>query len=85
MGVEVSPLAASWDWVFLSSRAHRLGHSRALLFKSPMALAATGNGGDVYGVRYLGLVADAPTTNVSGLYGSLSRCARLVDIHPPFA
>ena len=85
MGVEVSSLAASWDWFFLSSRAHRLGHSRALLFKSPMALAATGNGVDVYDVRYLGLVADAPTANASGLYGSVSRRAGLVDIHPPFA
>ena len=85
MDVEVSPLAAGWDWISLSSRAHRVGHSRALLFKSPMALAATSNGVDVHGVRYLGFVGDAPTANFSGLYGSVSRRARLVDIHSPFA
>jgi hypothetical protein len=38
MDLEVSPLAAGWDWVSLSSRAHWVGHSRALLFKSAMAL-----------------------------------------------
>jgi len=69
----------------MPSSAHRVGHSRALLFKSAMALAANSNGRGFFGVRYLGLMADAETKNVSGLYGSVSRRARLVDIHPPFA
>ena len=45
LDIQVSPLAVRWDWISLSSRAHRVGHSRALLFKSAMGLAATGNGG----------------------------------------
>ncbi len=85
MDVEVSPLAAGWDWISLSSRAHRVGHSRALLFKSAMALAATINGAGFCGIRYLGLMADAETTNVSGLRGSVSERARLVALYPPFA
>jgi len=85
MDARVSPLAVRWDWISLSSRAHRVGHSRALLFKSAMALAATGNGAGFCGIRYLGLMADAETTNVSGLRGSVSQRARLVALYPPFA
>jgi hypothetical protein len=85
MDVEVSPLAAGWDWVSLSSLIHRLDYSRALLFKSAMGPAATGNGGRFCGIRYLGLMADAETTNVSRLRGSVSERARLVALHPPFA
>ena len=81
----MSPLAVRWDWISLPSSAHRLGHSRALLFKSAMALAATSNGGGFFGVRYLGLMADAETKNVSGLRGSVSERARLVAFHLPFA
>ena len=81
----MSPVAVRWDWISLSSRAHRVGHSRALLFKSAMGLAATVAGGGVFGVRYLGLMGDAETTNVSRLRGSVSERACLVALHPPFA
>ncbi len=85
MDARVSPLAVRWDWISLSSRAHRVGHSRALLFKSAMGPAATGNGGRFCGIRYLGLMADAETTNVSRLRGTVSERACLVALHPPFA
>ena len=81
----MSPVAVRWDWISLSSRAHRVGHSRALLFKFAMGLAATVAGGGVFGVRYLGLMGDAETTNVSRLRGSVSERACLVALHPPFA
>ena len=81
----MSPVAVRWDWISLSSRANRVGHSRALLFKSAMGPAATGNGGGFCGIRYLGLMADAETTNVSRLRGSVSERACLVALHPPFA
>ena len=81
----MSPVAVRWDWISLSSRAHRVGHSRALLFKPAMGLAATVAGGGVFGVRYLGLMGDAETTNVSRLRGSVSERACLVALHPPFA
>ena len=81
----MSPVAVHWDWISLSSHAHRVGHSRALLFKSAMGLAATVAGGGVFGVRYLGLMGDAETTNVSRLRGSVSERACLVALHPPFA
>ncbi len=81
----MSPVAVRWDWISLSGRTHRVGHSRALLFKSAMGPAATGNGGRFCGIRYLGLMADAETTNVSRLRGSVSERACLVALHPPFA
>ena len=81
----MSPVAVRWDWISLSSRAHRVGHSRPLLFKSAMALAATVNGAGFCGIRYLGLMADPETTNVSRLRGSVSERACLVALHPPFA
>ena len=81
----MSPVAVRWDWISLSSRAHRVGHSRALLFKSAMGLAATVAGGGFFGIRDLGLMGDAETTNVSRLRGSVSERAGLVALHPPFA
>ena len=79
------PLAVRGNWISLSSPTDRVGHSRALLFKSAMGPAATSNGGRFCGIRYLGLMADAETTNVSGLRGSVSERARLVALYPPFA
>ena len=81
----MSPLAVRWDWISLSSHAHRVGHSRALLFKSAMDLAATGNRGGFFGIRHLGLMGDAETANVSRFLGNVSERPCLVALHPPFA
>ena len=56
-----------------------------LLLKSAMGLVTTAAGSSVPGIRYLGLMADVQTTNVSGLRGSVSLRACLVVLHSPFA
>ena len=61
--------------------ASGVGHPGDLLLKSAMGLAANVAGSGVPGVRYLGLMANAQTGNGSGLCGTVSLRARLVDLN----
>ena len=78
-------------WLFLGigflCRVVLIGWATLALYYSnlPWARAAAGNGGGFFGIRYLGLMGDAETTNVSPFRGSVSERACLVALHPPFA
>ena len=61
-----------------------MGHLGDLLLKSAVGLVATVAGSGLLNLRYLGLVANAQTTNVSRLRGSVSLRACLVALHPSF-